>query len=486
MFFNVWGHVITDNIRRLWFLNDNILSKDFEKCPIVYAPWYEEYTIDRMPDVSRLMEILGVDLNRLQAITQPTQFDKIILFDDSFVSNHYFTNEYREMMDRIRHFALKNRTPISNKKLYFYQGLRQVGEDRLAEYFKSKGYDIITHKQRSNFDEEINLLINAESFAAPLGSVSHNSVFLRDGTETIYIPRSLAKLWPYQEMLDQVHPMNANYINSTMSIFNVDHESYCYIISQQLKQFFGDKWDGYEEEDFKAFLDYVNSPIRKGYAMNPNELKSYENIFSDFMAQLKQRKDLITSYDMLSDWDTFRSSLTYQTHIIGKKCWRSSWASENQPSNPLDQKLEISAITINYPNHKIYYSVYFNEEEGWSAEVTAGQMAGMNDIHKPIYGMKVWLDEAGTKEFDILYRMHKFDNTWTPWAKNGEELYSQGLKLNAIQIKLESIKFQSDETKPKESAKVQPNEAYIKEVDNTLTVYLQEQMQDLTQINLET
>jgi len=113
-------------------------------------------------------------------------------------------------------------------------------------------------------------------------------------------------------------------------------------------------------------------------------------------------------------------------------------------------------------------------------------MAGMNDIHKPIYGMKVWLDEAGTKEFDILYRMHKFDNTWTPWAKNGEELYSQGLKLNAIQIKLESIKFQSDETKPKESAKVQPNEAYIKEVDNTLTVYLQEQMQDLTQINLET
>ena len=52
--------------------------------------------------------------------------------------------------------------------------------------------------------------------------------------------------------------------------------------------------------------------------------------------------------------------------------------------------------------------------------------------------MKARFDEAGSKEFDILYRMHKFDGTWTAWAKNGEELLSDGQKLNAIQIKLES------------------------------------------------
>ena len=46
-------------------------------------------------------------------------------------------------------------------------------------------------------------------------------------------------------------------------------------------------------------------------------------------------------------------------------------------------------------------------------------------------------DEAGAKEFDILYRVHKFDEQWTPWAKNGETIYSYGQKLNAIQIKLE-------------------------------------------------
>lgn len=52
--------------------------------------------------------------------------------------------------------------------------------------------------------------------------------------------------------------------------------------------------------------------------------------------------------------------------------------------------------------------------------------------------MRIRLDEAGAKEFDILYRLHKFDDTWTPWAKNGEALYSYGVRLNAIQIKLEN------------------------------------------------
>jgi len=65
-------------------------------------------------------------------------------------------------------------------------------------------------------------------------------------------------------------------------------------------------------------------------------------------------------------------------------------------------------------------------------------MAGTTGKSKAIMGIKIRLDEAGTKKFDILYRVHKFDDTWTSWAKNGEIIYSHGIKLNAIQIKLET------------------------------------------------
>ncbi|MBQ3443269.1 MAG: DUF563 domain-containing protein [Selenomonadaceae bacterium] len=473
MFYHVWGHVITDNIRRLWFLNNDVFRNEFKNCPIVYIPWFSgSRPIDSMPDARRLLEILGVDFNRLRPITQPTRFDKIIMFDDSYVFNSYFTNEYREMIDRVRNFALKNRTPTSSKKIYFFYGKNQIGEERLAEYFKSKGYEIITHEKRANFDEELNLLINCESFASTGGSCAHNSVFLRDNMETIFIPRAAGGLTGYQERLNQVHPLNANYIDSTMSIFNVGHDSYCFIISEQLKRFFGDKWNGYEEEDFKTFLDYVNSPIRKCRRIS-NHVKNYNTVFKDFMAQLKRHKDLIASYNMPSDWDTFRSVMNYQTYVHTKG-W-GSWINENQVSDEIDKKLDIQAIKINFPKYKVYYSVYYNEEEGWSQEVTTGQVAGTTGKRKSIYGLRIRFDEAGAKEFDILYRMHTFDGEWTPWAKNGENLYSHKQRLNAIQIKLEPVK--SVDTNAKEFNYTQ---SFLTENNE---IYLQGQRQNIIQLN---
>lgn len=128
-------------------------------------------------------------------------------------------------------------------------------------------------------------------------------------------------------------------------------------------------------------------------------------------------------------------TLSYQTHVGGKG-W-GSWINENQISDPLDQKRDIQAIKIQFPEHKVYYSVYYNEKEGWSKEILSPEMAGTTGKSKSIYGIRIRLDEADTKIFDILYRVHKYDDTWTPWAKNYEAIYSQGQKINAIQIKLE-------------------------------------------------
>lgn len=442
LFYPTWGHIITDDIRRMWFLKSEFFKSEFKNCPLVYIPW-NSWSLDRHLDFKRLLEILEINVDNLQPITQPTQFDKIILPDESFYRDidnaRKFTKEYRETIDHIRNFALKNRTPTSIKKLYFLEGRGQVGEMRLAEYFKSKGYEIITSKQQVNhLDEELNLLINAESFASTLGSCAHNSVFLRDGTETIFIPRLFNGFTGYQQPIDQMRSLNANYVDSSLSIFvrSPADKAQCYILSKQLKRFFGDKFDGYEEEDFKAFLDYIRGSVRGMRIINPTIVKGYGAVFTDFMEQLKKREDLITACDMPPSWETFRPMLNYITHVH-MKGGRDGWKGENQLSNSLDQKLDVRAIRLNFPIYKLYYSVYFNDEEGWSPEVLPSEVAGSVDNTKSIFGMRVRFDEAGSKEFDILYRMHKFDDTWTPWAKNGEALYSHGIKLNAIQIKLE-------------------------------------------------
>lgn len=443
MIFHSWGHLITDGLRFLWFLKSGTYKKEFKNCPLIYITYENKTFYETNPNFMRLFKVLGIDIDEAQLVTQPTQFDKIILPDESFYfdkdNDIYFTNKYRETIALVKDFALRNQTPTSSKKIYFYHGLRQMGEERVAEYFKSKGYDVISPEKRANsFEETLNLLINAESFASTVGSCSHDSLFLREGTETIIIRRLLRRFNTYQQVINEVNSLKAIYMDTTMSIF--PSGLYCYVVGEKLKSFFGDKFEGYTEDDYKIFLAYVKDSLLKGCAVNLDIINNSE-IFKNFYAHLMRQTDLIASCDMPPEWETFRPRINYTTYRGGK--W-STWINENQISDPLDQKVDIQAIMIIPPRptpfHKVYCSVYYNDEEGWSEESVAFKtplMAGVVGKNKAIYGIKIRLDEAGTKEFDILYRVHKFDGEWTDWAKNGEMLYSYGQKLNAIQIKLE-------------------------------------------------
>lgn len=435
MFYPVWGHVLTDNIRRMWFLKSDIFKKELKNCPLVYVSW-RGLPLEQYPNFQRLLEIMEVDVNEFQAIEQPTQFDKIIFPDDSFTPAFKFTNEYCETIDYIRNFALRNRTSTASKKIYYFYGRGQIGEERLAEYFRSKGYEIVSPEKLS-LEEQLNLLINCESFASTLGSISHNSIFLPNKTETIFIPRASYFTSAYQKILNQVNDCKCNYVDSTLSIFSKKTpRANCFIISEQLKRFFGDKFNGYEDDDFKIFLQYAKKFLGKSNVIDPKTEAAYKSFLPGFIEQLLKREDLIKAYGMPHRWEYFRPLLNYQTHV-GTKGWGDGEKSEDQISNPLDQKRDIQAIKINFPDCKIYYSVYYNDEEGWSKEVLAPEMAGTTGKAKSIYGIRIRLDEAGAKKFDIFYRVHKFDDTWTSWAKNGETIYSHGVKLNAIQIKLE-------------------------------------------------
>lgn len=431
--------MISDSIKYFYFLKKDIFEREFKKCPLVYVSLGDKDYVSlngRCPNFRRLLELLDIDPDKIQLITQPTQFDKIILPDESFYLEsgvRKFTSEYREMIDLLKNFAIKNRTPTSSKKIYYFHGRRQIGEERLAEYFKSKGYEIVS-PEKLTLDEQLNILINCESFASSVGSCAHNSVFLREGSEAILIPRIAKDFNTYQLALNSVNSIDAIYLDSTLSLFNGSGRYF--IISEQLKKFFGDKFDGYEEEDFKNFLQYVSVSKSNAFTVREDVTSYYNEVFKNFLEQLKHHNDLATGYYMPTDLNEWRPLLRYQTHVHVKG-WNDGLKEEDQPSNPLDQKYNIQAIKINLTYYKVYYSVYYNDEEGWSDEVTAPETAGTTGKNKSIFGIRVRLDETGSKAFDILYRLHKFDDTWTPWAKNGEALYSYGVKLNAIQMKLE-------------------------------------------------
>ena len=295
LFYPVWGHAITDNIRRMWFLKSEIFKTYFKNCPIVYIPWGGMFPIERQKNFKRFLEILEIDISRFQPIYHPVQFENIILPDGSFGDG--FTKEYREAIEQLRTFAQKNRKKISAKKIYYFYGRAQFGEERLAQYFKSKGYEIVS-PERLTLDEQLNLMINCKSFASTLGSCAHNCVFLRDNTEVAIIPRagSRFQITEYQQKLEQVHPLKVNYIDSSLSVFETFNGPYCFIISEQLKKFFGDKFKGYEDDDFKNFLAYVKFSMGRGFKVNNQAMQYYAPAYQKFIAQLKKREDLTKAY----------------------------------------------------------------------------------------------------------------------------------------------------------------------------------------------
>lgn len=240
---------------------------------------------------------MEIDPQRLYPITSPTQFANIILPDESFFDDGdqmNFTAEYREMIDRVRSFAAKNRT-LSAAKVYYFYGNVQIGEERLAEYFRAKGYEIVSPEKLST-DEQLNVLINADSFASTLGSCSHNSIFLRDGAEVILIPRVGKRLTGFQQTLDQVHPLNVAYVDSSLSIFNKRNGPYCFIISDRLKNFFGDDFSGYDEDDYKIFLEYVRYSLSRGFEMNAEVMTYCSPMYDGFIDGLRRRTDLLEAY----------------------------------------------------------------------------------------------------------------------------------------------------------------------------------------------
>ena len=254
---------------------------------------------------ARLLEILGIDFEKLKVVNRPIKFMNVILPDESYyqkgLPHYFFTEEYQKFVDKVRNFALKNFSPLEQKNFYFFHGFnKQVGEERIAEYFRSKNYDII-QPERMSLDEQLNILINCKNFASTIGSISHNAMFMKDDTETIFIPRYY-DLNEVQFTLNQTAKLKIFYIDSALSIFTQSQHNgpFCYIVSENLRKYFGDEIkEKYTDEDFVTFLTYMKYAKSQGLQENSDEIEYLKDILPEFMAQLKNRTDLLQKFDIL-------------------------------------------------------------------------------------------------------------------------------------------------------------------------------------------
>lgn len=277
LFYRCWGHVITDQLSRLWFVkySEDYRTK-FRNCALIYT----EHNTACAPYVRELLEILGIDCDRLTHIRRVTQYKKIIIPDQCFFNEwpsnkksetRFFTKEYRQLIEEIRAWGRAHKRELPFDKVYYTYGkfLKILAPEKnryeyvLEEFFRKLGYEIIAPEEYS-FKEQLNILLNCRCFASTIGSCSHNSVFLENGTN-VYLLLRADYFTGYQLAINEVWDQNVYLIDSQLSILadakNPWSGPYYYCVSDNLMRCFsvGEETGGNcRKRDLRNFKRYVS------------------------------------------------------------------------------------------------------------------------------------------------------------------------------------------------------------------------------------
>lgn len=222
----VYGHAITDNIKKLWiFLSQykNLIS--LEDCDLVY----NYLGSGPLPSfIISILSTLGIDSNKLIELHSVTEYENVFIPSNTIVFRskkesasyevRYYSKIYSELITKIVSTCCESKKTFS--KIYLTRSKikdgRDYGEKCIEQLFAQRGYTIISPEELS-FQEQVYLLHNCDSIVCTEGSVSHNVVFCRPGTEVVIL-RKADYINSYQIMLNNMLNLNIVYIDCNHSI----------------------------------------------------------------------------------------------------------------------------------------------------------------------------------------------------------------------------------------------------------------------------
>lgn len=239
----VWGHILTDCLKKLWFLFTDdckqILAEGGKLVAVV--PWNSKALCD-------IFSLVGVDLLQIEKVSVLSQYKKVIIPDNSFIATdentRTYTNEYKEIIERIINKIPETK---SHGKLYFTRSAfskqpfwrrREYGEEVLEMEFKKLGYKIVSPEKYSVI-ETLLMLRNCDAFATTEGSISHNVLFCKPGTP-VTILRKVDYVNPWQKVCDEVSGVNVAYVKAHQSVVSFGCLGPFYMcVTRELEEYVG-------------------------------------------------------------------------------------------------------------------------------------------------------------------------------------------------------------------------------------------------------
>lgn len=216
MLISLWGHAITDDIKKLWWINTRSVQYD----AIVYIADWET----KIPShIKIIFSKLGIDIDKCEQITYVTRFSNVIVPENSFIHHHkekYYTDEYSNTILQIKNNIKCDKTFPA--KLYFTRSrlqqdwLRDYGERSIERVFKKMGFTIISPELLS-IDEQIKALSLCKHFATTEGSIAHSSVFCSKNAKITLI-RKVNVINQWQLPINDMIGFDVTYVDAHYSV----------------------------------------------------------------------------------------------------------------------------------------------------------------------------------------------------------------------------------------------------------------------------
>lgn len=204
LFYAAYGHMITENLSRLWWYLDNPECKH----KLVYISNAE--SIDN--HYKDVFELLGIPSENVILCKKPTRYEKVIIPDQAIYIYSGYNVKAKHLFDKIRDGV----RPKDHAKLYFtksnFHGNDIIGERYFEDFYRRQGYTIVSPESLS-IREQVAYMAGAEEFVSVCGTIAHNVLFAQDGIKTTILNKLTVYMIHAQCWINEIKNVNCTYID---------------------------------------------------------------------------------------------------------------------------------------------------------------------------------------------------------------------------------------------------------------------------------
>lgn len=288
-----FGHLMTECLSRLWFILENEKYQN-TKIGVLTLPNQEDFIFD-------FFRLCGIERDRVVIITSILHVKKIVVPEQSVE----LWRGYRSKYTSIYEYMAKKAGRKSYKKIFLtrtaFSKKDSVNEEFFDTFYKKREYEIVS-PEKFSIEEQIAYIAGADEIVCTEGTLSHLSLFAKEGAKVIIFRRDDDVCLIPQMIVNQAKNLDITYIDTTFNFLPTKHNNGCYFYgaTSEFIDYLIAAGIEYREEEVKFEIDKYCYEYIKLWCKNFNAKKNFNDISEYDLVDILNRMNRVFGCSKLS------------------------------------------------------------------------------------------------------------------------------------------------------------------------------------------